>query len=110
MKFSSLSALLVLFLFQLELLAVKGSRPGDKTTDEEQHLFPGTGFFIKDRSPYDDSEAKKMFLDADELHLKGEISSALKLYEKFSKRRSDFILTRMDLLFWLARRLFTELL
>ncbi len=94
MKFSSLSALLVLFLFQLELLAVKGSRPGDKTTDEEQHLFPGTGFFIKDRSPYDDTEAKKMFLDADELHLKGEISSALKLYEKFSKRRSDFILTK----------------
>ena len=35
-----------------------------------------------------------MFLDADELHLKGEISSALKLYEKFSKRRSDFILTK----------------
>jgi len=62
MKFSSLSALFVLLLFQLELLAVKGSRPDDKTTDEEQHLFPGTGLFIKDRSPYDDTEAKKNVL------------------------------------------------
>jgi len=62
MKFLSISALFVLFLFQLDLLAVKGARPGDKTTDEQQHIFPGTGFFVKDRSPYDDTEAKKNVL------------------------------------------------
>jgi len=64
-----------------------------KGTDEiKTYLFPGTGFFIKNRDPYDDHEAKGWFLEAIELQRADKLSDALKLFEKFTKRRSDLII------------------
>ena len=53
--------LFVLIILQFELYAVKGTRSRNENIEEQQYLFPGTGFFIKDRSPYGDNEAKKYF-------------------------------------------------
>ena len=63
-----------------------------KVEDEKTYLFPGTGFFIKNRDPYSDQEAKVWFIEAIELQRAGEISDALKLFEKFTKRRSDLVI------------------
>jgi tetratricopeptide (TPR) repeat protein len=57
--------------------------------NEKEYLFPGTGFFVKNRKPYDDIEAKNWFQEAFEYQKKGSLSKSLKLYEKFSRRRSD---------------------
>ncbi len=56
---------------------------------ENEYLFPGTGFFIKNRKPYDKIEAKVWFKEAYDLEKEQKESKSLKLYEKFSKRRSD---------------------
>ena len=64
-----------------------------KQTDEvKTYLFPGTGFFIKNRDPYEDDEAREWFLEAIELQRTDELSDALKLFEKFTKRRCDLII------------------
>ena len=60
-----------------------------KADDEKVQLFPGTGFFIKNRDPYTDQEAKIWFLEAVALQKSGELSDALKLFEKFTRRRCD---------------------
>ena len=57
--------------------------------EEKEYLFPGTGFFVKNRKPYENNEAINWFREAYSLELKGEYGKALSLYEKFSKRRSD---------------------
>ncbi len=62
-----------------------------KVDDEKVHLFPGTGIFFKNRDPYNDQEAQQWFLEATELQKADEISDALKMYEKFTKRRCDFV-------------------
>ncbi|MEK9772632.1 MAG: tetratricopeptide repeat protein [Opitutae bacterium] len=66
-------------------------RNRSKTEEEKVYLFPGTGLFIKNRDPYKDEEAKMWFLEAVEMQRSGELSDALKLYEKFTKRRCDLI-------------------
>ena len=74
-------------------------RPSSDTRlsdDEPKHLFPGTGFFVKNRNPYNDREAKEWFLEALTLEKKNDDKQALKLFEKFTKRRSDLIFTRID--------------
>lgn len=70
-----------------------GANPRGRTKGEEEkvYLFPGTGFFIKNRDPYQDEQAHKWFLEAVKLQRSGELSDALKLFEKFSKRRCDLI-------------------
>ncbi len=60
--------------------------------DERIELFPGTGFFIKNREPYSDEEAKAWFEEASTIQKDGDLSGALKLYEKFTKRRTDLLL------------------
>jgi tetratricopeptide (TPR) repeat protein len=67
-------------------------RASQKSDEVKTYLFPGTGFFIKNRDPYEDKEAKKWFLEAIELQRTGELSDALKLFEKFTKRRCDLII------------------
>ena len=57
--------------------------------EEKEYLFPGTGFFVKNRKPYENNEAINWFREAYSLELKGEYGKALSLYERFSKRRSD---------------------
>lgn len=87
----------VIFLTATSLHGVP--RPSSDTRtkqDEVQPLFPGTGFFVKNRDPYDSSEAKDWFLQAVNLEKKNEDSKALKIYERFIKRRTDLILRRED--------------
>ena len=67
--------------------AQKGNRNSAANSDEKEYLFPGTGFFVKNRKPYDESEAKAWFKEAYDLEKEGKGSKSLKFYEKFSKRR-----------------------
>ncbi len=67
-------------------------RAPKKSDEVKTYLFPGTGFFIKNRDPYKDDEAKEWFLEAIELQRADELSGALKLFEKFTKRRCDLII------------------
>ena len=67
-------------------------RAPKKSDEVKTYLFPGTGFFIKNRDPYEDDEAKEWFLEAIELQRTDELSDALKLFEKFTKRRCDLII------------------
>lgn len=76
-----------LFVFLLgHLAAAPNSKQG---VGEKEHLFPGTGFFVKNRDPYDEKIAKKWFLEAQKSHKEGDSGEALSIYEKFTKRRSD---------------------
>ena len=74
-----------LFLFG-HLAAAPNSKQG---AGEKEHLFPGTGFFVKNRDPYDEKIAKKWFLEAHKSQKEGDSGEALSIYEKFTKRRSD---------------------
>jgi tetratricopeptide (TPR) repeat protein len=87
----------LLFLTACSLSAVP--RPNSDTrlnSEETNHLFPGTGFFVKNRDAYNDEEAKAWFLEAIDLEKSNEDRAALKLFEKFIKRRSNLILRRED--------------
>ena len=74
--------------------------PGDSRTNrnssnnDKEYLFPGTGFFKKNRDPLDDKQAKLWFLEAEQAEAEGESGDALSLYENFSKRRSDYRIIR----------------
>ena len=70
--------------------------PGEKNRSSKgihsqgkEFLFPGTGFFKKNRDPISDERAKAWFLEAEKAEQNGDVKEALNLYEKFSKRRSD---------------------
>jgi tetratricopeptide (TPR) repeat protein len=67
-------------------------RAPKKSEEVKTYLFSGTGFFIKNRDPYEDDEAREWFLEAIELQRTDEHSDALKLFEKFTKRRCDLII------------------
>ena len=70
--------------------------PGDNrnnrssASQDKEHLFPGTGFFKKNRDPLNNEQAQKWFFEAEAAESSGDLGDALSLYEKFSKRRSDF--------------------
>ncbi|MAK46907.1 MAG: hypothetical protein CMI24_06600 [Opitutae bacterium] len=68
-------------------------------SDEKQYLFPGTGFFVKNRLPYDEEEAKALFREAFALQNQGKENKALTVYEMFSKRRTDATLKVQDTVF-----------
>ena len=95
------SVLLLVFAFGfLESHAVS---PGDRRRSQaglgktgKDYLFPGTGFFRKDRSAIDSEQAKKWFLEAEKNQESGDLKKALSIYENFAKRRSDAILTRKN--------------
>ncbi len=79
-----------LWLSPLFFVLLQGAPPSrNSETNEKEYTFSGTGFFIKNRDPYEDAEAKKWFVEANELQKEGAHGKALSLYEKFSKRRSD---------------------
>ncbi|MDG1138661.1 MAG: tetratricopeptide repeat protein [Opitutales bacterium] len=61
-------------------------RPG---LSVKEYTFPGTGFFVKDRTLYSEKESKRWFLQAQKFQKEGSLRKALGLYEKFAKRRSD---------------------
>jgi len=74
--------------------------PGDSrnnrnsSNNDKEYLFPGTGFFKKNRDPLDDKQAKLWFLEAEQAEAEGDSGDALSLYENFSKRRSDYRIIR----------------
>jgi hypothetical protein len=99
MKASSLLLLLTLVFSHLELSAVS---PGDRRRYQtnpsaaKDYLFPGTGFFKKNRDPIKAEQAKKWFLAAESKEKTGDSGKALDFYENFAKRRSDATLLRED--------------
>jgi len=94
------SSVFLLLCFALGLLELSGVSPGDRRryqsnpTGDKDYLFPGTGFFKKNRSPIDEEQAREWFLSAESKEKAGDLKKALDLYENFSKRRSDTTLTR----------------
>ena len=90
MKTTGLHLICFVLFFPL-LSAAPPNDGGNRGTEEREHLFPGTGFFVKNREPYDEAVARKWFFDADRFHKEGELGDALGLYEKFAKRRSDLV-------------------
>ena len=83
--------LVILSLFSGNILLAVADNRGNRT-DEKTYLFPGTGFFIKNREPYDDREAKEWFHSAVALEREGNFAKALKIYKKFTKRRTDLVI------------------
>jgi outer membrane protein assembly factor BamD len=99
MKATSIFLLLTLTTSLLDLTAVS---PGDRRRSQsnassgKEYLFPGTGFFKKNRDPIDAKQAKEWFLSAESKEKSGDLGKALDLYENFAQRRSDAVLTRGD--------------
>lgn len=91
------TSLLFIFSILMTLSAVGNPRSNRNTDEEKKHLFPGTGFFIKNRNPYENEEAKEWFIEALKLQKENKTSDALKQFEKFSKRRCDLILNIKDI-------------
>ena len=97
MKASSLLLLLTLVFSHFELTAVS---PGDRRRYQsnpsaaKDYLFPGTGFFKKNRDPIKAEQAKKWFLAAESKEKVGDLGKALDFYENFAKRRSNATLLR----------------
>ena len=52
-----------IFLSLIFAEAQTGRQNRGAASDEKQYLFPGTGFFVKNRLPYDEEEAKAWFKD-----------------------------------------------
>ena len=97
MKAPSLFLFITLTFGLLELPAVSpGDRRGNQSNPAsgKDYLFPGTGFFKKNRDPIKEEEAKEWFLAAESKEKEGDLRKALDIYENFTKRRSDTILTR----------------
>ncbi len=70
------------------------SMRGNTSSADKEYLFPGTGFFKKNRDPIEDSQAREFFLAAEKAESENDASEALSLYENFAKRRSDFRIIR----------------
>jgi tetratricopeptide (TPR) repeat protein len=75
-----------------------GGRPnkGNTSSINKEYLFPGTGFFKKNRDPLSDVESKGIFIEAEKAELATNTNKALTLYEKFAARRSDSRLIRKN--------------
>ena len=106
MKFyTTRTSLLFIFSIVMTLSAFGNPRSNRSTDEEKKHLFPGTGFLFKNRSPYENDEAKQWFLDALELQKTDEISDALKQFERFTKRRCDLVIKLEDVKYWWVQKL-----
>jgi len=81
--------LLVAFVLGIEVWAVNRKSTSE---DERNDLFPGTGFWVKNRLPFEDQEARQWFQAGIQLERDGESKKALKIYKKFTKRRTDLII------------------
>ncbi len=88
---------LLLFVSHTSWSVAPGDNRNRSSSDsDKEYLFPGTGFFSKNRDPISNEQSKKWFLEAELEEKKGDPGKALSIYEKFSKRRSDLILKRGD--------------
>ena len=92
--------LLLLLSLAAPAIELPGVSPGDRRRGQsslssgKEFLFPGTGFFRKNRDPIPEEQAKEWFITAEAKLDQGEIRKALDLYENFSKRRSNAVLVR----------------
>jgi len=88
-------SIFLLFTLTISLLgmtfASAANRRGAQTNSSKDYLFPGTGFFKKNRDPINASQAKEWFLSAEAQEKSGDLSKALDIYENFAKRRSDTV-------------------
>ena len=86
------SSIFLILSFALGLLELSGVSPGDRrryqsnSSSDKDYLFPGTGFFKKNRDPIEAKQAKEWFLAAESKEQAGDLGKALDLYENFSKR------------------------
>ena len=71
-------------------------RNNSSATQTKEYLFPGTGFFKKNRDPIDNNQAKVWFLEASKAEIEGDFQDAIQLYEKFALRRCDYRLTEKN--------------
>lgn len=95
MKSVSRSLLLTLTISLLGVtFASADSSRGAQTNSSKDYLFPGTGFFKKNRDPINASQAKEWFLSAEAQEKSGDLSKAMDIYENFAKRRSDTVFMR----------------
>jgi hypothetical protein len=94
------SSIILLLFFAFGLIELSAVSPGDSRryqsnpSADKDYLFPGTGFFKKNRDPIDSEQAKEWFLTAESKEKSGDLGKALDLYENFAKRRSDATLSR----------------
>jgi outer membrane protein assembly factor BamD len=93
MKFvkSFILLLLITFVSQSHAISPGGGnlRKNGSNSDDKEFLFPGTGFFKKNRDPISDEQSRSWFDEAAKAERNGDFKKALDLYENFSKRRSD---------------------
>lgn len=84
----------LLLSISLTLTCLLSANPRDRTdqSKDKTELFPGTGFFIRNYEPYEDAEAAEWYRQAVFFEKSGRTSDALKLFEKFTKRRSDHVI------------------
>ena len=68
------------------LAAAPNSKQG---AGEKEHLFPGTGFFVKNRDPYDEKIAKKMVFGGTKKVRKRVIPRSFVHLREIYQRRSD---------------------
>jgi outer membrane protein assembly factor BamD len=93
MKFVKSFILLLLITFVSQSYAISPGggnlRKNGSNSDDKEFLFPGTGFFKKNRDPISDEQSRFWFDKAAKAERNGDLKKALDLYENFSKRRSD---------------------
>jgi outer membrane protein assembly factor BamD len=93
MKFVKSFILLLLITFVSQSYAISPGggnlRKNGSNSDDKEFLFPGTGFFKKNRDPISDEQSRFWFDEAAKAERNGDLKKALDLYENFSKRRSD---------------------
>ena len=69
--------ILFCFIIFLSSSYVWSVSPGDSrnnrgpSNNDKEYLFPGTGFFKKNRDPLDDEQAKSWFLEAEQAEIDG---------------------------------------
>ena len=92
LTFTMISKIFTFFIFlfiSINFVDAQNNVKRGASNAAEEYLFPGTGFFIKNRKPYDANQAEAWFREAYNLEKQQEKNDSLKIYEKFSKRRSD---------------------
>lgn len=93
MKHLKISVFFLIIYSTCQLWAVSpgaNRRNNNSATETKEYLFPGTGFFKKNRDPIDNNQAKIWFLEGSKAEGKGDFQDAIQLYEKFALRRCDY--------------------
>ena len=83
---NSLSCKFLLLVVSLFFTSVDGfTAPRKPASVEKEYIFPGTGFFVKNRDPYPDKEAQQWFIDANRLQKEGKLVKPSTFTRSFPK-------------------------